>query len=98
VGIHPVAVDLTLTKDKEIGLYTKGTIQKKANRVNNERITANPNIYNHTKARDTFILTLNSVCYTALKTRSLHIKSFPFKPQLMPRCLYVLPYSLSESV
>jgi hypothetical protein len=25
-GVHPVAVDLTLVKDKEIGLYTKGTI------------------------------------------------------------------------
>jgi hypothetical protein len=29
LGVHPVAVDLTLITDKEIGLYTKGTTQNK---------------------------------------------------------------------
>jgi hypothetical protein len=34
LGVHPVAVDLTLITDKEIVLYTKGTIQKKVHTVN----------------------------------------------------------------
>jgi hypothetical protein len=34
LGVHPVAVDLTLITDKEIGLYTKGTVQNKVHTVN----------------------------------------------------------------
>jgi hypothetical protein len=34
LGVHPVAVDLTLITDREIGLYTKGTIQNKVHTVN----------------------------------------------------------------
>jgi hypothetical protein len=34
LGVHPVAVDLTLIIDKEIGLYMKGTIQNKIHTVN----------------------------------------------------------------
>jgi hypothetical protein len=61
-----VAVDLTLIIDKEIGLYMKGTIQNKVHTVHKEH-NANPNIYSYTRARDTFIFKLNSVCFTALK-------------------------------
>jgi hypothetical protein len=43
LGVHPVAVDITLVIDKEIELYTKGKIQNKVLTVNKvHRINLGP--------------------------------------------------------
>jgi hypothetical protein len=91
LGVQPVAGDLTLVTDKEIGLYTKGT--KESTHNNKGAQDANSNIYSHTRARDTFILRLNFVCFTALKQGHFTLlHSFPFKPP--PKASFQEAYAL----
>jgi hypothetical protein len=51
LGVHPVAVDFTLSsrpytyRDKEIRLYIKATIQNKVPAINKVHTMKNPNIY-----------------------------------------------------